>query len=147
MKIIIDADACPVKTIVISIAKANNIPCLLISDINHELNSCYATVLTVDKGRDSADFKILSESECGDVVVTQDYGLASILISKGIHAIHPNGKIYTSNNMDLMLYERFMAQKARNAGKRTKNMSKRTKQDDLVFKNALEALIKKLLTN
>ncbi len=146
MKIIVDADACPVINIVVAVAERNRIPCVIISDINHEFNVNYATVLTVDKGRDSADFKIISVAEPNDVVVTQDYGLASLLISKAVHAIHPNGKIYNADTMDLMLYERFMAQKARNAGMRTKNMAKRTKQDDLKFKNAFEKLIGVLLT-
>ena len=144
MKIIIDADACPVKSIVIAVAEENVIPCIMICDVNHEIKSNYATVLTVDKGKDSADFKIMSVSEPGDIVVTQDYGLASLLISKKVYAIHPDGRIYSTDNIDLMLYERFMVQKARNAGKRTKNMSKRTKQEDLDFKNAFCTLIKNL---
>ena len=144
MKIIIDADACPVKPIVLRIAEQNQIPCIMVCDVSHELNSDYASVVTVDQGRDSADFKIVSLAESGDVVVTQDYGLASLLLSKNIHAIHPCGKIYDTNSMDLMLYERFMAQKARNAGNKTKNMRKRTKQDDFEFEKAFLELIKRL---
>lgn len=144
MKIIIDADACPVKPIVLRIAEQNQIPCIMVCDVSHELNSDYASVVTVDQGRDSADFKIVSLSEPDDVVVTQDYGLASLLISKNVNAIHPNGKIYDADSMDLMLYERFMAQKARNAGNRTKNMRKRAKQDDLDFEDAFIDLICKL---
>lgn len=146
MQIIIDADACPVNDIVISFARTNAIPCIMVSDMNHVLKSDYATVYTVDKGRDSADFKIMKLAQKGDVVVTQDYGLASLLISKSVYAIHPSGKIYDSDSMDLMLYERFMAQKARNEGKRTKNMSKRTKQDNLTFKTAFEQLVTKVMT-
>ena len=145
MKIIIDADACPVKTIVLAIAKEKCIPCIMISDINHEIKSHYATVLTVDSGRDSADFKIIAIANADDIVITHDYGLASLLLSKDVHVIHPSGKIYSTDTMDLMLYERFMAQKARNAGKRTKSISKRTKQDDADFENAFVELIEKLL--
>ena len=96
MKILVDADACPVKKIIVRIARKRDIPVTMVIDTAHELNDGYSTVVTVDKGPDSVDFKIMGLLSAGDIVVTQDYGLASIALGKGAMAINQNGLVYTN---------------------------------------------------
>lgn len=149
MKILVDADACPVVRIVEETAKKFSVPVTLLCDTNHVLNSSYSTVRTVSAGADAVDFVIANICEKGDVVVTQDYGVAAMVLSKGAYAIHQSGKRYTNDNIELMLAERYMAKKARMA--KTKNHlkgpKKRTDEDDRRFLKAFEELLKELLQN
>ena len=137
MKIIIDADACPVYKQAVKIAKEFNIKCVLVCDFNHVLNLDYGEVITVDKGHDNADFKIVSILELGDMVITQDYGLATLVLAKGGFAMHHSGMIYTGENIDKLLFERFLSAKVRRSGKRTKNMKKFTDDEVEKFCNSL----------
>ena len=134
MKVYVDADACPVKDIIISESSKRSIDVIMICDTSHIINDEYSTVITVDKSSNSADMVIINKIEKEDIVVTQDFGLAAVVISKGAFAINQNGMIYTDENIDGLLFERFLAKKSRNAGKKTKNMSKRTSANDEDFK-------------
>ncbi|MBQ7040033.1 MAG: YaiI/YqxD family protein [Clostridia bacterium] len=142
MKIIVDADACPVYKSAVKIAKENSIPCILVCDYNHILNPDYGEVITVDKGHDNADFKIVSLLEKNDMVITQDYGLATLVLSKGGYAMHQTGKLYTEENIDKLLFERFLSAKVRRSGQRTKNMKKFTEQESEQFQKSLYEWIK-----
>ena len=113
MRILVDADACPVVKITEEIAKKYGIPVVLFCDTNHVLYSDYSEVVTVSAGADAVDFVIANSCEKGDIVVTQDYGVAAMILSKGSYGIHQSGKIYTNDNIELMLAERYMAKKAR----------------------------------
>ena len=115
MHIYVDADACPVIGIVERIAKSHNIAVTLLCDTNHYLTSDYSEVVYVGAGADAVDFKLISLCEKGDLVVTQDYGVAAMALSKGAYAIHQSGKWYTNENIDLMLMERHISKKARRA--------------------------------
>ena len=106
MKIYVDADACPVVAIVEQIAKEYEIPVTLLCDTNHVLDSDYSEVVTVGAGADAVDFKLVSLCHKGDIVVTQDYGVAAMILGKGAYGIHQNGKWYTNENIDRMLMER-----------------------------------------
>jgi len=141
MKILVDADACPVKEIVVKIAKKNGISVTMILDTAHVYNDGYSQVLTVDKGVDSVDFTLMGLVQTGDVVVTQDYGLAAMALSKNAKVINQNGLIYTTQNIDQLLMNRYLCAKARKARIRTKGPSKRTKNDDLKFELAFEQLL------
>ena len=100
MKIYVDADACPVVAIVEQIAKEYEIPVTLLCDTNHVLYSDYSEVVTVGAGADAVDFKLVSLCHKGDIVVTQDYGVAAMILGKGAYGIHQNGKWYTNENID-----------------------------------------------
>lgn len=143
MKIIVDADACPVYKNTVKIAKKFNIPCVLVCDFNHELKPEYGEVVTVDKGHDNADFKIVSLYEKGDLVITQDYGLATLILSKSGSAMHQSGTLYTSENIVRLLFERFLSAKLRRSGRKTGNMKKFTKEQIQEFEISLEKWIKK----
>ncbi|MCM1545394.1 MAG: YaiI/YqxD family protein [Ruminococcus sp.] len=143
MKILVDADACPVVGIVEKIAKSHGVSVKLFCDTNHVLRSDYSEVRTVGAGADAVDFVLANECKKGDIVVTQDYGVAAMILSKGAYGIHQSGKIYTNDNIELMLAERYMAKKARmsSAKNHLKGPKKRTAQDDKHFSDALEKLI------
>ncbi len=102
MRIFIDADGCPVTESAINFAKQHNIECYVVCDTSHEFSFNYASVITVSKGKDSADYKIVNLISPGDIVVTQDYGLAAMCLAKNARAINQNGLIYTDNNIDFL---------------------------------------------
>lgn len=88
MKILVDADACPVTKLVEKIAKKYNLPVLLMCDTNHILQSDYSEIRIIGEGADAVDFELLSICHRGDVVVTQDYGVAAMILGKGAYGIH-----------------------------------------------------------
>lgn len=147
MHIYVDADACPVIGIVERIAKSHNIAVTLLCDTNHYLTSDYSEVVYVGAGADAVDFKLISLCKMGALVVTQDYGVAAMALSKGAYAIHQSGKLYTNENIDLMLMERHISKKARRASGKNhmKGPRKRSDKDDLNFEASFERLVEKLL--
>ena len=144
MKILVDADACPVTRIVEEIAEKENIPCLLLCDTNHVLESDYSEVKIIGAGADAVDFALLNLCKQGDVVVTQDYGVAAMILGKGAYGIHQSGRWYTNQNIDQLLMERHLAKKARMGKGRhhLKGPSKRTEEDDKRFQESFEKLIR-----
>ncbi|MDD3339527.1 MAG: YaiI/YqxD family protein [Lachnospiraceae bacterium] len=146
MQILIDADACPVTNIVERIAEKQHIPCVILCDTNHVMHSTYSEVKIIGAGADAVDFALLNLCRKGDVVVTQDYGVAAMILGKGAYGIHQSGKWYTNDNIDQMLMERHLAKKARmGKGKHhTKGPAKRTKEDDERFEESLERLLLKI---
>ena len=145
MKIFVDADACPVVDIVEDIATKYNIPVTLLCDTNHVLTSDYSEVIVVGAGADAVDYKLISICHRGDIVVTQDYGVAAMALGKGAYAIHQSGKWYTDENIDQMLMERHLNKKARRASSRNhiKGPRKRTEEDDWRFAESFEKLLRK----
>ena len=145
MKIFVDADACPVIDIVEDIATKYNIPVTLLCDTNHVLTSDYSEVIVVGAGADAVDYKLISICHRGDIVVTQDYGVAAMALGKGSFAIHQPGKWYTNENIDQMLMERHLNKKARRASSRNhiKGLRKRTEEDDQRFAESFEKLLRK----
>ena len=145
MKIFVDADACPVVHIVEKLANKYEIPCVLLCDTNHVLQSSYSEVKIIGAGADAVDFALLNLCQKGDVVVTQDYGVAAMILGKGAYGIHQSGKWYTNENIDQMLMDRHLAKKARRSTKKhhMKGPAKRTAEDDLRFEESFEKMIKK----
>ena len=141
MKIIIDADACPVTDIAIKLAKENGIECVLVCDTAHRLEHEGCETVMVDKGADSVDFRLVNMLSAGDIAVTQDYGLAAMCLSKHARAINQNGLIFTDKNIEQLLFTRYVGKKVRAAGGRTKGPAKRTAEQDIAFEKALKKLI------
>lgn len=141
MRILVDADACPVKGIIVEQARKRRIPVAMFIDVNHEIHDGYSDVIVVDQGRDSVDFRLIAALKAGDIVVTQDYGVAAIALSKKAHVIHQSGMLFTGENMDTLLQDRYASQKNRRMGKRTQGPKKRTKLEDDRFSAALEQLL------
>ena len=145
MEIFVDADACPVVGIVEELAKKYKIPVTLLCDTNHVLTSDYSEVIVVGAGADAVDYKLISICHRGDIVVSQDYGVAAMALGKGAYAIHQSGKWYTNENIDQMLMERHLNKKARRASQKNhlKGPKKRIAEDDEHFRESLEKLIAK----
>ena len=141
MRILVDADACPVKGIILRLAKRRSIPVTMVIDTSHELDDGYSTVITVDKGSDSADYAIIGMATRHDIVVTQDYGLAAMILAKGASVLDQNGMIYTSDNIDSLLERRYIGQKIRRGGGRTKGPRKRVREDDERFEAAFAKIL------
>ncbi|AEV69823.1 YaiI/YqxD family protein [Acetivibrio clariflavus] len=141
MKILVDADACPVKEIIVNIAKSKNVKVIMLIDTSHEIDDGYSEVVIVDKARDSVDFALINKAEKGDIVVTQDYGVAAMALAKGAIAINYDGIIYSDKNMDRLLFERHLAQKIRRSGGRISGPSKRSKEQDEKFEKAFKLLL------
>lgn len=143
MHIYVDADACPVVGIVESLAEKYNIPVTLLCDTNHIIHSDYSEVITVGAGADAVDYKLINICHKGDIVVSQDYGVAAMALVKGAYAIHQSGTWYTDENIDRMLMERHLNKKARRASHKNhiSGPRKRTDADDEHFAQSFEKMI------
>ena len=133
MNVLIDADACPVVNIAVNLCRQHQIPCILLCDTAHEIHRDGAQTLTFDKGSDSVDFALVNRVSAGDIVITQDYGLASMCLAKNARVLHQDGWEYTIYNIDALLLARHESRKYRAAGGRTKGPKKRTNEQDQAF--------------
>lgn len=145
MKILIDADGCPVTKIAINIAKSNNLPAMVVKNHSHVINDDYATVVTVDKSADSADYYIANHCDSGDIVVTQDYGLAAMAIAKSAKCITQNGLVINTFNIDNLLDRRHVNREMRKQHKKYTKHKKRTPDQDEEFRVKLIELVKEAL--
>lgn len=141
MKVIVDADACPVVNITVSLCQQAGIECLLLCDTAHEMHRDWAQTLVFDKGADSVDFALVNRVSAGDIVVTQDYGLASMCLAKKATVLHQDGWAYTEDNIGALLFQRSESRKYRASGGRIKGPSKRTKEQNRNFEQALYKLL------
>ncbi|WP_297633928.1 YaiI/YqxD family protein [uncultured Clostridium sp.] len=142
MKIIIDGDACPSISKIELKAQEYGVDVKIFCDINHCITSDYAKVSVVDSGFQNVDMYVINEAKENDIIVTQDFGVAALCLPKGAKCINPNGKIYTNENIDMLLEKRHMSQKVRAAGGRMKGQKKRKSIDERLFLEKLESLIK-----
>lgn len=147
MQIFVDADACPIVGIVENVAEKYNITVKLLCDTNHVLCSDYSEVIVVGAGADAVDYKLISICHKGDIVVSQDYGVAAMALGKGAYAIHQSGKWYTNENINQMLMERHLNKKARRGSHKNhmKGPKKRTDEDDERFTQSFEKLVQMAL--
>jgi uncharacterized protein YaiI (UPF0178 family) len=141
MRILIDADGCPVTDLTVRLARQFNIECLILCDTSHVFEKEGARTLTFSKGADSVDFALVNMLLPGDIVVTQDYGLAAMCLARGAVPLSQDGMVYSDKNIDALLLSRHTARKIRNAGGRLKGPAKRTPAQDRAFEERLEALL------
>ena len=142
MTIYIDADACPVTRIVERVAREHAIPVVLLCDTNHVLSSDYSEIRVIGAGADAVDIALINLCQRGDIVVTQDYGVAALALGKGAKAIHQSGRWYTDENIESLLMERHMAKVARRSAKHhLRGPAKRTVEDDRRFEESFRRLI------
>ena len=89
------------------------------------------------------DLAFKNRTQKADIVVTQDYGVAAMALGKGAYVIHPKGKIYTDDNIEILLMERDIAKQCRRAGERIGgHTKKRTSADNERFATAFMQLCK-----
>ena len=141
MKVLIDADACPVVEIAVRLCRTHSISCVLLCDTAHTIYKDGAETLIFDKGADSVDFALVNRATPGDIVITQDYGLASMCLGKRVRVLHQDGWEYTEYNISGLMEQRHINKKHRLAGGRVKGPSKRTKMQDEAFSCALTKLL------
>ena len=133
MKILIDADGCPVVDLTVRLAAKHGAECVILCDTAHEFNREGAQTVIVEKGADSVDFKLVNLVREGDIVVTQDYGLAAMCLARKAVPLSQNGMVYTDKNIDQLLFTRYVSKKIRNSGGRLKGPSKRKPEQDKAF--------------
>lgn len=133
MKVLIDADGCPVTEIALRICREFSVSCLILCDTAHEFHLEGAETMVVDKGADSVDFAIVRRLLPGDLVITQDYGLASMCLTMHARAFHQNGWEYTAQNIDELLLQRHAAHKLRAAGAHLRGPAKRNRNQNKEF--------------
>ena len=141
MKVLIDADACPVTDIAVRLCKRYQVTCFLLCDTAHTMHRDGAQTLIFDKGSDSVDFALVNRTNSGDIVITQDYGVASMCLAKGARILHQDGWEYTQWNIIGLMEQRHIAKKHRMAGGRIKGPSKRTATQDKAFADTFRALL------
>ena len=143
MRIYIDADACPVTRIAEETAKRHGVPVTLLCDTNHVLTSEYSEIREIGAGADAVDLALINLCRRGDIVITQDYGVAALALGKGARALHQSGKQFTDDNIDGLLMDRHLAKKARRSGKHPlKGPARRTPEDDRRFAERFEKMIR-----
>lgn len=143
LQLLIDADACPVIDLALTVASQYDIKPILFCDTSHRIERENAMTIIVPKGPDSVDFKLVNAINKHDIVITQDYGLAAMCIAKGAFVVDQNGREMTSENIDQLLAIRYENAKLRRAGGRTKGPKKRTEQNNLNFKNSFQRICEK----
>lgn len=129
----IDADACPVTCEAVDAARKAQVPCVIAGDSGHNLlkhvrksdpteptDGFWVRTLQVAQGKDSADFAITCELDEGDIVVTQDFGLASMALGRGAAAIGVRGQLYDQRTIDALMLVRHAEQVERRSKRRTK---------------------------
>ncbi len=144
MEIFIDADGCPVIGPTLKVAKANALEVTIVKNYAHEIHDDYAKIVTVDISRDSADYYIANHIKKDDLLITQDYGLAAMVLARGAHCINQNGHVITNENILSHLSQRHTSQKMRKEKRIYTKIKKRTPDDDDAFTASLKALVKGL---
>ena len=145
MRILIDGDGCPVVDLAIQLSVKYALPCFVLCDTAHEFHRNGAQTLVFDKGSDSVDFAIANRVKAGDIVITQDYGLASMCLARDAVVLHQDGWAYTQENIDALLFARHESRKYRASGGRMKGPKKRTAVQDAAFAACLERIIQNSL--
>lgn len=141
MRILIDADGCPVVDVTIKLALEYGLECIILCDTSHYFNREGARTVILSQGADSVDFALVNMVQAGDIVITQDYGLAAMCLARKSRPINQNGLVYHDGNIDGLLASRHTAQKIRRSGGRTKGPAKRTMEQDADFVRQLRKLI------
>jgi len=141
MKIIVDADACPkaVLQICIRVARDYAIQVWTVASFNHNIESDHHVV--VGNASQEADIRVMNLAQAGDVAVTQDWGLAAMLLGKGVKCLNPHGREFSTNNIEFLLEEREAKAKFRRGGGRTKGPKKRRLEDDQQFEACLQVIL------
>lgn len=134
MKILIDGDGCPVIKETEKAASLYGLDVVIFCDTSHLIRSEKSRVILVDKGRDAADWALISRIRPGDVVITQDYGLAALVLARKAYAFHQDGWQYDEENIEGLLLQRYEAGKARRSSKNhMKGPPKREKKQNTLF--------------
>ncbi len=141
MRILVDADACPrsVLQVCLSIGREKNVEVWTVASFNHQI--CSENHVIVGDASQETDIKISNMTRSGDVVVTQDWGLAAVILGKGAGCLSPDGREFRSDRIEFLLEEREMKARWRRSGSRTKGPRKRSARDDIRFQETLVRML------
>lgn len=140
IQLLIDADACPVIDLALSVSSRYKIKPILFCDTSHRIERDNVITIVVPKGPDSVDFKLVNSLSKNDIVITGDYGLAAMCLAKGAFVVDHNGREMTADNIDQLLAFRYESAKFRRAGGRTKGPKKRTEENNIAFKKFFQQI-------
>ena len=140
-RIIVDADACPKNALstCVRLGSLYRIPVWTVSSMNHEIESDHH--ITVGPEPQATDMKVANLAQAGDVCVTQDFGLAALLLGKGAKCLGPTGKEYRPETIEFLLEEREMKARFRRGGGRTRGPKRRSRTDDDRFERSLRRIL------
>jgi uncharacterized protein YaiI (UPF0178 family) len=141
MRVLIDGDGCPVVKEAVALCRRYGVPCILFCDTAHELCPPGVETVVVSPGADSADFALVNRAQPGDIVVTQDYGLAAMCLGRRAQVVNQDGRVYTDENIQGLLYTRYVGKQVRRAGGRLKGPPKRRREQTEAFCRTLEGLL------
>ena len=149
VKIVVDADACPVKAEIISVAERFGVDVLIVASYDHRMppSDGRVTVVQVDRSDQSVDLYIANRIGRGDVLVTQDFGLATIGLSKGAIALSNRGQEYRDETIGFLLERRHELAKQRRGGKYSKGPRPFTEEDKTFFLQSLTKVLIRLQEN
>ncbi|HJV45625.1 MAG TPA: YaiI/YqxD family protein [Bacillota bacterium] len=142
----VDADANPVKTIIAEEAEKHQVQAIFVCSFANHFGppSPASQLVTVDKSYQSVDMYIVNKVKRGDLVVTDDYGLASLVLARGCLAISSRGKEYTNHNIDQLLMSRHLSYKERISGNRPKGPKRLAVEDELFFRKNLQKCLQSM---
>lgn len=141
-QILVDADACPVKAEIKQVAEKFQLEVTFVASFNHySVNTDGENWIFVDTGKESADMRMMNLAKKGDIIVTQDIGLASILLAKGTFVFSNRGELYREEEMSLMLDIRYRHAKERQQGKYSKGPKAMSDHDRSLFKDRLTTFL------
>ncbi len=140
MRIFVDADACPVIDEILAVITDWEV--VLVHNQHHELNHGQENVTVKETGDrpDEADHYIYNHLQAGDLVITDDLGLASLVVGKGGEVLRFRGDMVDESNVELRLVQRYAARKERESSQRTNGPPAFTKADREKFKRRLKQI-------
>ncbi|NEW05216.1 YaiI/YqxD family protein [Paenibacillus sp. SYP-B3998] len=143
--IIVDADACPVKSEIEQVGKRFGVQVVLVASFDHRMKqNLDVKVVQVDRSDQSVDLYIANHIHHGDILVTQDFGLAALGLAKGCICLTNRGQEYTDSTIDFLLERRHVSAKLRRGGKHTKGPRPFTEADREQFLQGLTKLLSQL---
>lgn len=159
VQVIVDADACPrgAMDILRRLRREYGYRLVTVASFHHDIGRGHRHSggggdvdgddgiehVTVGDGPDEADLAVVNRAKPGDIVVTQDWGLAALALGKGAQCLSPTGYVHTQQRIDFQLDERHVKAKHRRAGGRTRGPRARTPEDDERFERALRSLLER----
>ncbi|NHN30924.1 YaiI/YqxD family protein [Paenibacillus sp. S3N08] len=144
-KIIVDADACPVKPEIVKAAAPFAVDVVMVASFDHRLAPMDGVqIVQVDRSDQSADLYIANRIAAGDILVTQDFGLAALALGKKAIALSNRGQQYTDRTIDFLLDRRHEQAKQRRGGKHSKGPRPFTDEDRHYFLQTLTKVLQGL---
>lgn len=148
IKLIVDADACPVKPEITDAAAQFGVPVVMVASYDHRLQAAEGVeIVQVDRSDQSVDLYIANRLKAGDILVTQDFGLATIGLAKRATVLSNRGQTYTDRTIDFLLENRHESARGRRRGKYGKGPKAFTDRDRQGFLQTLTKLLRRLQEN